>query len=82
MLNQGQVLTGYIVDSVSEVMRLQADQIEAAPELSVEQSQIMGRIVNLRDKKRIITVLEPQQLLSNDEQNRLVAKINESTNRR
>ncbi len=79
VLNQDHVLTGYIVDSVSEVMRLQADQIEAAPELSAEQAQVMGRIVNLRDKKRIITVLEPQQLLSTEEQQQLVADTNEST---
>ncbi len=79
VLNQDQVLTGYIVDSVSEVMRLQANQIEAAPDLSEEQRKVMGRIVNLRNKKRIITVLEPEQLLSTEEQQQLMAESNEST---
>ncbi len=81
VLNRENVLTGYIVDSVSEVLRLQADQIESAPRLSEEQTQIMGRIVNLRDQNRMITVLEPQELLSADEQSKLISELHESTHR-
>jgi len=81
VLNRNNVLTGYIVDSVSEVLRLQESQIEPAPNLSAEQAQIMGRIVNLRDKKRMITVLEPQELLSNDEQSQLIDDLHESSDR-
>ncbi len=79
VLNQENVLTGYIVDSVSEVLRLQADQVEDAPCLSDEQVKMMGKIVNLRKKKRIITVLEPEQLLSTQEQQKLVEEVHEST---
>ena len=81
VLNRENVLTGYIVDSVSEVLRLQAQQIETAPRLSEEQAQIMGRIVNLRDQKRMITVLEPQELLSTAEQSQLISDIHESAHR-
>ncbi len=81
VLNRNNVLTGYIVDSVSEVLRLQASQIETAPRLSQEQAQIMGRIVNLRDQQRMITVLEPQELLSQDEQTQLIENLHESAHR-
>ncbi len=77
VLNKDDVLTGYIVDSVTEVMPLQSHQIESAPQLSEEQASVMGRLVNLRDKKRIITVLEPEQLLSHEEQRKLFEEINE-----
>lgn len=81
VLNNNNNLTGFIVDCVSEVLRLQSKQIEAAPNLSEEQAKVMGRIVNLRDKKRIITVLAPEQLLSKDEQTKLVEQRYESTYR-
>ena len=81
VLNHNNSLTGYVVDSVSEVLRLQANQIEAAPNLSEQQARVMGRIVNLRDKKRIITVLEPDQLLSSAEQAKLAAHKDESVSR-
>tara|TARA_Y100001968_G_scaffold332250_2_gene389665 strand:+ start:439 stop:2049 length:1611 start_codon:yes stop_codon:yes gene_type:complete len=71
VLNNGNTQTGFVVDSVSEVLRLQSGQIEAAPNLSADQAKMMGRIVNLREHKRIITVLDPEQLLSGDEQAQL-----------
>lgn len=81
VLNHGNTQTGFIVDSVSEVLRLQTDQIEAAPNLSVDQAKVMGRIVNLREHKRIITVLDPEQLLSSDEQQELEVQTDESIGR-
>lgn len=61
------VFTGFIVDSVSEVLRVQRSFIEASPHMSDEQARIMGRVVNLKDAKRMILVMEIDELLDSDE---------------
>jgi purine-binding chemotaxis protein CheW len=55
--------TGFIVDSVSEVMRVRADAIRPAPELSAEQMRLIGRVANLESEGRMIFLIEPAQLL-------------------
>ena len=61
------VRTGFIVDSVSEVMRIAARFIDTAPDLSDEQRRLMRRVANLEAQKRMILLLEVNQLLSNQE---------------
>lgn len=61
------IQTGFIVDSVAEVLRLSNDQIETAPNLSADQARIMGNIVNLNTQKRMIQVLTVDELLSEQE---------------
>jgi purine-binding chemotaxis protein CheW len=55
--------TGFIVDSVSQVMRVAAHLIGPAPALSDEQSRLIRRVVNLAEQKRMILMLEVNQLL-------------------
>ncbi|MBF7073185.1 chemotaxis protein CheW [Glaciecola sp. MH2013] len=69
------ITTGFIVDSVAQVLRLPREQIEASPNLSEEQTRVMGKVVNLKDEKRIIQVLEPDQLLSTKEINAIENKV-------
>jgi purine-binding chemotaxis protein CheW len=57
------VRTGFIVDSVSEVMRIPARFIGATPDLSDEQRRLIRRVANLEAKKRMILLLEVAQLL-------------------
>jgi purine-binding chemotaxis protein CheW len=57
------VQTGFIVDSVSEVMRIGRAQIEDAPELSREQAQMIRRVANLAERQRMILLLESDRLL-------------------
>jgi purine-binding chemotaxis protein CheW len=59
------ISTGFIVDSVSEVLRIPESQLEEAPALSEEQAQLMSQVVNF--DKRMIGVLTADQLLSNTE---------------
>lgn len=61
------VCTGFIVDSVSEVMRIPARFIGATPDLSNEQRRLMRRVANLETQKRMILLLEVNQLLSHQE---------------
>ncbi|MBF0099138.1 MAG: chemotaxis protein CheW [Magnetococcales bacterium] len=68
------IQTGFIVDSVAEVLKLSNRIIEEAPDLSSDQKRIMGRVANLEAKKRMILILEAEQLLD-EEQRQAVRKI-------
>lgn len=55
--------TGFIVDSVSEVMRIARSTIGPAPNLSEEQQRLIRRVANLEKQKRMILLLDVGQLL-------------------
>jgi purine-binding chemotaxis protein CheW len=55
--------TGFIVDSVAEVLRIPRARIVAAPALSDEQSQLISRVANLEGDKRLVMLIDPQHLL-------------------
>lgn len=67
VLNLNNIRTGFVVDSVTEVLRLSRSVIEKSPHLSSDQARIMGRVANLKESKRMIMVLETGQLLDNNE---------------
>ena len=55
--------TGFIVDAVSQVMRVAKSCIGPAPDISPEQSRLIRRVVNLTDSKRMLLMLEVDSLL-------------------
>jgi purine-binding chemotaxis protein CheW len=57
------VHTGFIVDQVSEVMRISASLIGPSPDLSEEQQRLIGRVANIEKEKRMILLLNVDQLL-------------------
>ncbi|HYI69224.1 MAG TPA: chemotaxis protein CheW [Skermanella sp.] len=57
------VRTGFIVDSVSEVMRISASVIGASPTLSEEQQRLIRRVANIERHNRMILLLDVDQLL-------------------
>ena len=57
------IRTGFIVDSVTEVLKLRKRDIEAAPRLSGEQARLLGRVANLEKQKRMIQLIEAAHLL-------------------
>ena len=61
------VRTGFIVDSVSEVLKISTSSIEAAPDFSEEQQQILSKVANLETEKRMILILEAGHLLGSQE---------------
>jgi len=61
------VRTGFIVDSVSEVMRISAKAIGAAPNLSDAQQRLIRRVANLESQKRMVLLLDTMQLLDTQE---------------
>lgn len=63
ILTIGGVIAGFLVDSVSEVMKAQIDAIHPAPELSPDQMRLISRVVNLEAQGRLILLVDPAQLL-------------------
>jgi purine-binding chemotaxis protein CheW len=61
------VRTGFIVDSVAEVLRVPRSQIEPAPALSDEQSRLIRQVANLDGGKRLVMLIDPDQLLAGGE---------------
>jgi purine-binding chemotaxis protein CheW len=58
---------GLIVDSVSEVMRADADAIAEAPNLTGEATRLVNGIINLERAGRIVLILDPAELLTRTE---------------
>ncbi len=59
------VRTGFIVDSVSEVLKIPKITIEPAPKLSGEQAKLISRVANLEKHKRLILLIEASRLVEN-----------------
>jgi purine-binding chemotaxis protein CheW len=57
------IVAGFLVDSVSEIMKAQIDAIRSAPELSVDQMRLISRVINLKEEGRLILLVDPAELL-------------------
>jgi len=57
------VRTGFIVDAVSEVLKIPHAAIAPSPTLSDEQARLIGRVANLAAQQRMIQLIAPEQLL-------------------
>jgi purine-binding chemotaxis protein CheW len=55
--------TGFMVDGVSEIMKVPADTIRPTPEFSPEQIRLIGRVVNLDEQGRMILLVDLAHLL-------------------
>ena len=53
----------FLVDSVSEIMKVQIDAIQPAPELSPDQMRLISRVINLEATRRMVLLVDPAQLL-------------------
>lgn len=69
----GHGLAGFVVDGVSEVLRVNADQLRASPELTSKQSKVIDRIANLEIDGRMILLVDPGELLDRAEQDMISA---------
>jgi purine-binding chemotaxis protein CheW len=59
--------TGFIVDSVTEVLKIPQAQIGPAPELSAHQAKLIERVANLEAQNRMILLLQVDQMLDKSE---------------
>ena len=63
----GGMRTGFIVDSVAEVLRIPRGRIVPAPMLSEEQGRLISRVANLEGDKRLVMLIDPAHLLQGPE---------------
>ena len=61
------VRTGFIVDSVTEVLKVPKAQISEAPDLAADRDGAVSRVANLVEAKRLILMLDVERLLSEAE---------------
>jgi purine-binding chemotaxis protein CheW len=69
----GGLRTGFIVDSVAEVLRIPRHLVAPAPMLSQEQGRLIGRVANLDGGKRLVMLIEPEHLLQGPEMSAVAA---------
>jgi purine-binding chemotaxis protein CheW len=55
--------TGFIVDSVAEVLRIPRARIVPAPLISEEQNRLISRVANLEGDRRLVMLIDPAHLL-------------------
>ncbi|AFL72391.1 chemotaxis protein CheW [Thiocystis violascens] len=67
------VRTGFIVDSVAEVLKIPKSAIEPSPRLSLEQTRLIGRVANLERQHRMIQLIEPAHLVAEEQREQLAA---------
>jgi purine-binding chemotaxis protein CheW len=77
----GGAKTGFMVDGVSEVMKIPDQAIRPAPEVSTEQLRLIGRVANLDALDRMILLIDPAQLLDRIEAD-VLAKFGRSASTR
>ena len=63
--------TGFIVDSVAEVLKIHKNSIEPAPCLSGEQAKLLARMANLEKQKRMVQLIEPAHLIEGSDMDKL-----------
>jgi purine-binding chemotaxis protein CheW len=61
------VRTGFVVDSVAEVLPVTRDLLEPAPEMSAEQARLITGVANLTAAGRMLLLLETEQLLATEQ---------------
>lgn len=77
VLSIGGVRAGFLVDGVSEVMKVTSEAITPAPEMSPDQMRLISRVINLESTGRIILLVDPIQLLDQVESD-VLAKFERS----
>ncbi|MGF9758907.1 chemotaxis protein CheW [Microvirga sp. 0TCS3.31] len=64
---------GFVVDSVSEVLKIPQSQLRPTPDLAADGSQVIDRIANIEVEGRMILLLNPRELLNKAEKDLLAA---------
>ena len=62
-----EVRTGFIVDQVTEVLKIPKALIEPSPQLSSQQGNLLARLANMEKQKRMVQLLDPAYLVEGDE---------------
>jgi len=69
------IRTGFIVDSVTEVLSIPKDEIEPTPKLFAVQSNLLPRMANIKEQNRMMQIIEVANLLEDGEFSELTELI-------
>jgi purine-binding chemotaxis protein CheW len=69
----GDLQAGFIVDAVSEVLRIPTDAMRPAPELGTDGTRVFESVANLEEQQRIVLIVSPRELLDRAERDMLAA---------
>ncbi|WP_414475353.1 chemotaxis protein CheW [Microvirga sp. M2] len=72
---------GFVVDTVSEVLKIPQNQLRPTPELAADGSQIIDRVANIEVEGRMILLLNPRELLDRAEKDLLAAMTEDNPER-
>ena len=64
---------GFLVDHVSEVLKISRSQLRPTPDLAMDGSRVIDRIANIDVEGRMILLLNPRELLDRAEKDLLAA---------
>jgi purine-binding chemotaxis protein CheW len=67
----GDLVAGFVVDAVSDVLRVEASTLRPAPDLGNEETRVFDRVANLAGEERIVLIVSPRELLDRAEQDLL-----------
>lgn len=73
--------TGFIVDSVSEVLKIPRACITQSPSTNEESSALIPEVANITQSKRMVLLIDPRALLSGKESIELGAEISDEGDR-
>lgn len=63
----GDLSAGFVVDAVSDVLRVEASALRPAPDLGNAQTRVFDRVANLVEEGRIVLIVSPRELLDRAE---------------
>jgi purine-binding chemotaxis protein CheW len=67
----GEMRAGFVVDRVTEVLRVPSHQLRPAPEFASDRSKVIDRIANIEVEGRMILLVDPRELLDRAEKDLL-----------
>jgi len=67
----GDLSAGFVVDAVSDVLRVPASALRPAPDLGNAETRVFDRVANLAEEDRIVLIVSPHELLERAEQDLL-----------
>ncbi|MDQ7033141.1 MAG: chemotaxis protein CheW [Desulfonauticus sp.] len=65
------IKTGFIVDSVKEVLSIPVSKIETSPKMSERQAELMDKVINLEEQGRLILIINADKFLTEKEVNEI-----------
>ena len=69
----GDLVAGFAVDAVTEILELPAERLSATPELTQDAARLFDRVARTLDDGRVILLVNPQELLDRAERDLLSA---------